>query len=137
MVSIIGCYPSPPYARVPDSKNDACPSFQHGVELATASGDLAGLVSRLGGIEPIVRGAAYARAQGMDVSFAAQVSVASPLFNLPVEAVQRGRDHGEGPARASDWCRGREWGQLLGRDGKEGSGKLRESRYRKGGGAIT
>lgn len=70
-------------------------AFQHGVELATASGDLAGFVSRIGGIEPIIRGAAYARSQAMDVSFAAQVSVSSPLFNFPVEVIQRGRDHGE------------------------------------------
>ena len=69
--------------------------FQHGVELATASGDLAGFVSRIGGIEPIIRGAAYARSQAVDVSFAAQVSVSSTLFNLPVEVIQRGRDHGE------------------------------------------
>ncbi|CAM9633673.1 unnamed protein product, partial [Hapterophycus canaliculatus] len=67
---------------------------EHGVELATASADLAGLMNRVGGIEPIIRGAAYARTQVMDVSFAAQVSVSSPLFNLPVEVIQRGRDHG-------------------------------------------
>lgn len=65
------------------------------MELATASGDLAGFVSRIGGIEPIIRGAAYARCRAMDLSFAAQVSVSSPLFNLPVEVIQRGRDHGE------------------------------------------
>eukprot|EP00903_Cladosiphon_okamuranus_P012613 g11801.t1 len=67
---------------------------EHGVELVTASGDLAGFLTRIGGIEPIIRGAAYARSQAIDVSFAAQVAASSSLFNLPVEVIQRGRDHG-------------------------------------------
>ncbi|CBN76582.1 peroxinectin precursor [Ectocarpus siliculosus] len=67
---------------------------EHEVELATANADLAGLVTRIGGIEPIIRGASYARARGIDASFVAEVSVSSPLFNFPVEAIQRGRDHG-------------------------------------------
>lgn len=65
-----------------------------GIELAAASADLAGLVTRLGGIEPILRGAAYSRTRAVDASFASEVSVSSKLFNFPVEAVQRGRDHG-------------------------------------------
>lgn len=67
---------------------------QDGVELATASADLVGLVSRIGGIEPILRGAARSRSFEIDSAFPAEVSTASPLFNLPAEAVQRGRDHG-------------------------------------------
>ncbi|CAM9782649.1 unnamed protein product, partial [Ectocarpus sp. 12 AP-2014] len=67
---------------------------EHEVELATANADLAGLVTRIGGIEPIIRGASYARARGIDASFVAEVSVSSPLFNFPVEVIQRGRDHG-------------------------------------------
>ncbi|CAN0530144.1 unnamed protein product, partial [Laminaria digitata] len=67
---------------------------EHGVELATASADVAGLIERIGGIEAILRGAAYSRTQAMDVSFVAEVSVSSPLFNLPVVTIQRGRDHG-------------------------------------------
>ena len=68
---------------------------QHGIELAKASADVAGLVKRNGGIEPIIRGAAYSRTQKVDASFVAEVSASSPLFNFPVESVQRGRDHGE------------------------------------------
>lgn len=60
-----------------------------------ASADVAGLVERLGGIEPILRGGAYSRTQAMDASFNAEVSVSSPLFNLPAVVIQRGRDHGE------------------------------------------
>ncbi len=95
----------------PRFENRCVSPRQDGVELATASGDLAGLVSRLGGIEPIVRGAAYSRAQAMDASFAAQVSASSPLFNLPVETVQRGRDHGEGGAQDERRWR---WGEGAG-----------------------
>ena len=60
-----------------------------------ASADVAGLVKRNGGIEPIIRGAAYSRTQKVDASFVAEISSSSSLFNLPVETVQRGRDHGE------------------------------------------
>ncbi|CAM9507284.1 unnamed protein product, partial [Ascophyllum nodosum] len=66
----------------------------HGIELAVASADVAGLVKRNGGIEPIIRGAAYSRTQKVDASFVAEISSSSSLFNLPVETVQRGRDHG-------------------------------------------
>ena len=60
-----------------------------------ASADVAGLIERIGGIEPIIRGAAYSRTQAVDVSFMAEVSSSSLLFNLPVVAIQRGRDHGK------------------------------------------
>ena len=56
---------------------------------------MGGLIERLGGIESIIRGGAYTRTQAMDVSFAPEVSSSSPLFNLAVVAIQRGRDHGE------------------------------------------
>ena len=58
---------------------------------------MGGLIERLGGIESIIRGGAYTRTQAMDVSFAPEVSASSPLFNLPVVAIQRGRDHGKQP----------------------------------------
>ena len=56
---------------------------------------MAGLIERIGGIEPIVRGATYSRAQAVGVSFVAKAPPSSPLFNLPLVAIQRGRDHGE------------------------------------------
>ena len=68
---------------------------QHEIELAMASADVAGLIERIGGIEPIIRGAAYSRTQAVDVSFVGEVSSSSPLFNHPVVAIQRGRDHGK------------------------------------------
>lgn len=52
-------------------------------------------MKRSGGIEPIIIGAAYSYTQEVDTSFVAEVSSSSPLFNFPVETVQRGRDHGE------------------------------------------
>lgn len=69
--------------------------FQHGIELAAASADVAGLIERIGGIESIVRGAAYSRAQAVDVSFMAKAPPSSVLFSLPAMTIQRGRDHGE------------------------------------------
>lgn len=86
--------------------------LQDGIELATASADVAGLVSRVGGIEPIIRGASYTRSRAIDLSFAAEVSKSSPLFNLPVEVVQRGRDHGKhrGATSAGGGGGGREIG---------------------------
>lgn len=76
-------------------KRSAVACFQHGAELATASADLAGFISRSGGIESIIRGAAYSRTQAVDTAFASEISASSLLFNLPVEAVQRARDHGK------------------------------------------
>lgn len=63
-------------------------------ELYEASKDLAGFVSR-NGIGPILRGALLSRAARIDVHYPASLSNQSPLFKLPVDAVQRGRDHGE------------------------------------------
>ncbi|CAB1109758.1 unnamed protein product [Ectocarpus sp. CCAP 1310/34] len=78
------------YSALPSTVGLLDDSFEvmaeHEVELATANADLAGLVTRIGGIEPIIRGAYHARARGMDASFVAEVSVSSPLFNFPVEA---------------------------------------------------
>ena len=56
---------------------------------------MAGLIERIGGIESIVRGGAFSRAQAVDVSFMAKAPPSSRLFSLPLEAIQRGRDHGE------------------------------------------
>lgn len=41
----------------------------------------------------------------MDTSFASEVSVSSLLFNFPVEAVQRARDHGEQRNGGRGGCR--------------------------------
>lgn len=60
-----------------------------------ASSDVAGLIERIGGIESIVRGAACSRAQTVGVSLMAKDPPSSFLFNLPIVAIQRGRDHGE------------------------------------------
>lgn len=58
-------------------------------------------IERIGEIEHIIRGAAHSRTQAVDVSFMAEVSSSSPLFNLPVVAIQRGRDHGKQPKKAT------------------------------------
>lgn len=71
-----------------------------GIELAEAAADLGGLVTRAGGIEPILRGAGYSRTRAVDTSFTSEIAVSSALFNLPVEVVHRGRDHGMWRARA-------------------------------------
>lgn len=60
-----------------------------------ACADVAAFIERIGGIEHIIIGAAHSRTQAVDVSFMAEVSSSSPLFNLPVVAIQRGRDHGK------------------------------------------
>ena len=102
--------------------------WQHGIELATASADVAGLIKRTGGIESIIRGAAYSRTQAMDISFMAQVSAYSPQFNLPVVAVQRGRDHGEHPGMAlRQRCRRSEKGET-----REGQASTSRNDVRRG-----
>lgn len=62
-------------------------------ELHDASSDLAGFVSR-NGIGPILRGAVLSNAASVDAHYPSSLSNLSPLFKLPVDAVQRGRDHG-------------------------------------------
>ncbi|CAM9534507.1 unnamed protein product [Ascophyllum nodosum] len=63
------------------------------IELTVASGDMASLFER-NKVGDIIRGAVLAPALAVDTYYAAAVSNLSPLFKLPVDAVQRGRDHG-------------------------------------------
>lgn len=72
----------------------ACRVRQDMIELSEACKDIAGLFER-NGLANIVRGALLASSLAMDAHFASAVSTVSPLFKLPVDAVQRGRDHGE------------------------------------------
>lgn len=45
-------------------------------------------------IADVLRGAVLSPVFAVDAHYAAAVSNGSPLFKLPVDAVQRGRDHG-------------------------------------------
>lgn len=63
------------------------------IELVAACEDVAGLLRR-NKIGDILRGAALSPAHAVGPRYAAAVSNLSPLFKLPVDAVQRGRDHG-------------------------------------------
>ena len=63
------------------------------IELTVASGDMASLFER-NKVGDIIRGAVLAPALAVDTYYAAAVSNLSPFFKLPVDAVQRGRDHG-------------------------------------------
>ncbi|CAN0024237.1 unnamed protein product, partial [Choristocarpus tenellus] len=63
------------------------------IALDAASLDISGLFER-NGLSPFLRGALFSRSLSIDASFAEEVSNSSPLFMLPVAAVQRGRDHG-------------------------------------------
>lgn len=63
------------------------------VELTTACEDLAGLFAR-NDVGNILRGAVLSPALAIDPYYAGAVSNLSPLFKMPVDAVQRGRDHG-------------------------------------------
>ncbi|CAM9394854.1 unnamed protein product, partial [Laminaria digitata] len=63
------------------------------VELTVACVDLAGLVER-NDVGDILRGAVLSPALAVDTYYAAAMSNLSPLFKLPVDAVQRCRDHG-------------------------------------------
>lgn len=67
--------------------------FKDMVDLHEASKDLANFVRR-NGIGPILRGATLSTSMSADAHYSAVVSNLSPLFKLPVDAVQRGRDHG-------------------------------------------
>eukprot|EP00904_Undaria_pinnatifida_P011027 jgi/Undpi1/7054/HiC_scaffold_21.g09528.m1 len=63
------------------------------IELMVACEDIAGLFRR-NDAGDILRGAVLSPALEVDTYFSAAVSNASPLFKLPVDAVQSGRDHG-------------------------------------------
>lgn len=63
------------------------------VELTSACADIAGLFER-NSVADIIRGAILSPTLAMDTHYTAAVSTSSSLFKLPVDAVQRGRDHG-------------------------------------------
>lgn len=63
------------------------------IELTVAAEDMAGLFER-NSIADILRGAVLSPALAIDTYYAAALTNLSPLFKLPVDAVQRGRDHG-------------------------------------------
>ena len=64
-----------------------------GVELTVAREDLAGLVEN-NNVSDVLRGAVLSPAMAVGTHHVAAISNLSPLFKLPVDAVQRGRDHG-------------------------------------------
>ena len=70
-----------------------CQLFQDGIELTEAAEDIAGLFER-NSIGSIIRGAVFSSSLAVDTHFSSAVSTTSPLFKLPVDAIQRGRDHG-------------------------------------------
>ncbi|CAM9820602.1 unnamed protein product, partial [Ectocarpus sp. 4 AP-2014] len=63
------------------------------VELNVASADMAGIFSR-NDVADVLRGAVLSPALTVDAYYSPVVSNLSPLFKLPVDGVQRGRDHG-------------------------------------------
>lgn len=63
------------------------------IELILASEDVAGLFRR-NGVGDVLRGAALSPARAVGPHYAAAISNLSRLFKLPVDAIQRGRDHG-------------------------------------------
>lgn len=63
------------------------------VELTVASDDIANIFER-NDVGDILRGAVLSPALAIDTYYAAAVTNLSPLFKLPVDGVQRGRDHG-------------------------------------------
>lgn len=64
------------------------------IELHVACKDIAGLFER-NSLASILRGAVLSPALKADAHFSSTLSNVSPLFKLPVDAVQRGRDHGK------------------------------------------
>lgn len=63
------------------------------IELTVATEDIAGLFER-NDVGNILRGAVLSPALAVDTYYVAAVSNLSPFFKLPVDGVQRGRDHG-------------------------------------------
>ncbi len=64
-----------------------------GMELTVAREDLAGLLENVG-VGDVLRGAVLSPAMTVGTHHAAAISNLSPLFKIPVDAVQRGRDYG-------------------------------------------
>ncbi len=69
------------------------PTAYDGVELTEAREDLAGLLENVG-VGDVLRGAVLSPAMTVGTHHVAAISSLSPLFKIPVDAVQRGRDHG-------------------------------------------
>lgn len=67
---------------------------QDNVELTEAVEDLQGLFER-NSVGSIIRGALISPSLAVDTHFASAVSNLSPLLKLPVDVIQRGRDHGK------------------------------------------
>eukprot|EP00903_Cladosiphon_okamuranus_P015565 g14370.t1 len=63
------------------------------IQLSAASADMAGLFSRNDPVN-VIRGAVLSPALSVDPYYSPVLANLSPLFKLPVDAVQRGRDHG-------------------------------------------
>lgn len=63
------------------------------IELTAAGEDIAGLMER-NSVGDILRGAVLSPSLAVDTYYTAAASNLSPFFQLPVDAVQRGRDHG-------------------------------------------
>lgn len=70
------------------------PTAYDRVELTVARENMATLFEQENSVEDILRGAVLSPALEIDTYYAAAISNLSPLFKLPVDAVQRGRDHG-------------------------------------------
>lgn len=68
---------------------------QDNIELTKATEDMAGLFER-NDVGSILRGAVLSTSLAMDVHYPTVVSTLSSLFKLPVDAIQRARDHGKG-----------------------------------------
>lgn len=56
---------------------------------------MAGLFER-NDVGSILRGAVLSTSLAMDVHYPAAVSTLSPFFKIPVDVIQRARDHGKG-----------------------------------------
>lgn len=69
------------------------PTDYDNIELTAAADDIPGLLEN-NEVGDILRGAVLSPATAVGPSFSGAVSNQSPLFKLPVDAIQRGRDHG-------------------------------------------
>ncbi|CAM9611460.1 unnamed protein product, partial [Ascophyllum nodosum] len=78
----------PPTVRIMDE--DYVPADEDGIELTEAAEDIAGLFER-NSVGSIIRGAVFSSSLAVDTHFSSAVSTTSPLFKLPVDAIQRGR----------------------------------------------
>lgn len=70
------------------------PTAYDRIELTVAREDMDTLFAQPGIVEDVLRGAVLSPALEINTCYSAALSNLSPLFKLPVDAVQRGRDHG-------------------------------------------